>query len=101
VAHRGRRLLGRIDQPRCRQHPCPSVDGDARAGEPEPAGRDEPAPLRRILSGCIWLVPLTARQDAPAPRPGHLPLGDGRLLRIAIFLTLALKLCPCPPSLSS
>ena len=45
-ADRGRRFLGRDDQPRQGADPEPGIDRDARPGEPEPAGRALAAPLR-------------------------------------------------------
>ena len=45
VADRGRRFLGRIDQPRQGADPEPGIDRDAGPGEPEPVERAEPASL--------------------------------------------------------
>ncbi len=50
--HRGRRFLGRDDAARQGSDPQPGVDGDARPGEPEPAGGPAASPFKRVPVGC-------------------------------------------------
>ena len=51
VADRGRRFLGRVDQPRQGADPEPGGHRHAGPGQPVPAGRAEPPPLTRIVTG--------------------------------------------------